>query len=252
MKKLLLTFLLIPFLSLITHSYLLITVYYNGTVIILAHNETQIYLPLENYTKIESNASFTYYNGRILTNSSSIVLQYNTKIDNEIKIDEPYFVNISIILPENAQITYLSTSPDSATLSKGLLNLTFYTSNLTTVFIIPSSPTTSSSNSTLFYIILVSFVLSLISTSFLLFLLVKNIRKGKVEEPILISGLDERDRMVLKAISDGADTIAKISKVTGLSRATVYRRVKKLVNLGYVKEIREGNKVRYEENKKEQ
>jgi len=36
-----------------------------------------------------------------------------------------------------------------------------------------------------------------------------------------------------------------------LSRATVYRRVKKLISLGYVKEIREGNKIRYEENKKE-
>jgi uncharacterized membrane protein len=60
------------------------------------------------------------------------------------------------------------------------------------------------------------------------------------------SVLNERDKQVLDAIKSGANSLADIVKVTGLPKTTAYRRVKKLVRLGLVKEVREKGKVRYE------
>lgn len=247
MRELLALLLPLVFIVLVTHSSVYTTLYYNGTVVIHAFNQTQIYLPFPNSTPIRSNFPFKYEQDVILVSNSNFTLEYNTKLSNIIKFSEPYNITLCVILPERTQITYLSTSPTSATIENNILNLTFYSSNLTLIYTY-SLPQNNSSYSLL---LIVSFALSLISTSVLIYLLVNNLRKTKVEEPILLSGLDERDRIVLDAISKGADSIAKISKVTGLSRATVYRRVKKLVSLGYIKEVREGNKVRYEENKKE-
>ena len=44
----------------------------------------------------------------------------------------------------------------------------------------------------------------------------------------------------------GTKTLADIVRQTGLPKSTAYRRVKKLVKLGYVEEIREEGKIRYE------
>ncbi|BFH72771.1 winged helix-turn-helix transcriptional regulator [Sulfurisphaera javensis] len=239
-------------LTLTVHSSVFTTVYYNGTITIHVINQTSLYLPLQNISKIYSTTPFKLFNNTIFLSSSNATLIYSSDIKNEIKINEPYNIAINIIITSTSQITYLSTSPDFVNFQNNLLNLTFYTSNLTLIYTNYSQSSNSfSPNSNIFILLLISFSLSLLSTGVLTYLLLKNIRKGKIEEPILISGLDERDRLVLDAISKGADSIAKISRMTGLSRATVYRRVKKLVSLGYVKKIREGNKIRYEENKKE-
>jgi uncharacterized membrane protein len=104
--------------------------------------------------------------------------------------------------------------------------------------------------------LVVLLIISVTSTITLAYLLLKNFRKEKVQEnldsvevEIDNNNLDERDKIVLEAIRQGADTLAKISKITGLPRTTAYRRVKKLISLGYVEEIRERNKIRYVANK---
>ncbi len=69
----------------------------------------------------------------------------------------------------------------------------------------------------------------------------------ETEEAVLDdSVLNERDKQVLDAIKSGANSLADIVRVTGLPKTTAYRRVKKLVRLGLVKEVREKGKVRYE------
>ncbi|QIW25152.1 transcriptional regulator [Sulfolobus sp. S-194] len=243
--------LLIPIIgiTLIMHSSVYMTIYYNDSVIIHVYNQTQIYLPVQNYSTINSTSPFRIVGNLVILNYPNSTLSYKTSIKNEIRINEPYNITVSVIIPDSTYVTYISTLPTSVTVNNNLLNLTFYTSNLTLIY--ASNLTTSGNNSFYSLLLLVTFVLSLISTGILSFLLFRNLKRGRIEEPILVSGLDERDKLILEAISKGADSIAKISKLTGLSRATVYRRVKRLINLGYVKEIREGNKIRYEENKKE-
>ncbi|BAB66089.1 helix-turn-helix transcriptional regulator [Sulfurisphaera tokodaii] len=63
--------------------------------------------------------------------------------------------------------------------------------------------------------------------------------------------LDERDKLVLNALKDGSFTLAEIIRKTGLPKATAYRRLKKLVKLGYVEEVRERGKIRYVLKKKD-
>ena len=225
-------------------------IYYNGTVIIHVYNQSIVYLPLENESKIQSTSPFIFKNGKIVLSNSNSVISYKARIDGVIKIVQPYNSTISIILPYNVQIYYLYPAPESSILTGNFLNLTFYTSNVTLVF---SQVTVSRPNNNLLLILVVLLAISLAATATLAYMLFKNYRKEKVTEEVEVAidsnKLDERDKLVLDAIKRGADTLAKISKMTNLPRTTAYRRVKKLVNLGYVEEIREKNKIRYVVNK---
>ena len=62
------------------------------------------------------------------------------------------------------------------------------------------------------------------------------------------SELNERDKRVLEAIRAGNKTLSDIVRATGLPKTTAYRRVKKLVKLGLVREVREKGRVVYETN----
>jgi len=84
--------------------------------------------------------------------------------------------------------------------------------------------------------------------SLIIFLLRRgNVRVLKEEESVdfVPEVLDERDTIVLEAIKMGTNTLADIVRQTGLPKSTAYRRVKKLVKLGYIEEIREEGKIRY-------
>ncbi len=54
--------------------------------------------------------------------------------------------------------------------------------------------------------------------------------------------LDERDRTILKALSEKPMSISELARSLGLSKSTVWRRVRRLERNGYVKTREEGNK----------
>ena len=63
-------------------------------------------------------------------------------------------------------------------------------------------------------------------------------RKAKVEEEeVIISSeeLDDKEKVVLDAIKNGAKTLNQVMKVTGLPKATAYRKIKSLIRKGLVK-----------------
>ena len=234
------------------------TIFYNGTVIIRTYNQSVVYLPLQNITRLQASSHFILQNNKVFLANPDSVLSYQAKINGVIKISQPYNSSICIILPYQTQLLYLYPAPISSTITQsGFLNLTFYGSNITIVFSPSASTLKYNQNANgLFTILVVLLIISVTSTITLAYLLLKNFRKEKVQEnldsvevEIDSNNLDERDKIVLEAIRQGADTLAKISKITGLPRTTAYRRVKKLISLGYVEEIRERNKIRYVANK---
>ena len=243
-----------------------IIIYYNGSVIINSYNQTIIYLPIPNVSVIHSTSAFTLEGDKLILSSKNSTITYIGSIKGVISFSEPFNATIEVILPYTSSIKYLYPPPISATLNSTYLTLTFLTSNLTMIYVIPSeqvvssqtTSTTSGNNNFFLFLILVLLILSLAVTSFIAYLFVKNIRREKekvfIEDEVEITNenqLDERDKVVLSAIEKGADTLAKISKATGLPRTTAYRRVKRLINLGYVKEVREGNRIKYIVNKNE-
>jgi uncharacterized membrane protein len=242
-----------------------IIIYYNGSVIINSYNQSIIYLPIPNVSVIHSTSAFILEGKKLVLSSKNTTVTYVGSIKGVISFSEPFNATIRVILPYTSSIKYLYPPPISATLNSSYLTLTFLTSNLTLIYVIASqqvvSPQTTSntpSDSFFLVIILILLALSLAVTSFIAYLFIKNIRKEKekilTEEEVEVSNanqLDERDKVVLSAIEKGADTLAKISKITGLPRTTAYRRVKRLINLGYVKEVREGNRIKYIVNKNE-
>jgi len=83
-------------------------------------------------------------------------------------------------------------------------------------------------------------------------------RRAKVEEEeIIISSeeeLDDKEKIVLDAIKSGAKTLNQVMKVTGLPKATAYRKIKSLIRKGLVKiEIEDKKRIlkAKEEGKKE-
>jgi len=82
--------------------------------------------------------------------------------------------------------------------------------------------------------------------SFLILLLIRRNKGIKID----YSEFDERDLMILEAIKRGYKTLSEISDFTKISKSTVYRRLKKLHERGYVSYSRISGRVYYELNLK--
>ena len=82
--------------------------------------------------------------------------------------------------------------------------------------------------------------------SFLIQLLIRRNKGIKTD----YSEFDERDLMILEAIKRGYKTLSEISDFTKISKSTVYRRLEKLHERGYVSYSRISGTVCYELNLK--
>jgi len=248
---LLLFVLLFPF---IAKGYALINVYYNGTVVAHIYNESEFTL-VGNYAGglhvIGSKYNFT--NDQVyLENGSNVIIYYQTTLKGVVKAQESYNFTLNVLLPSNVSISYLSTQPYSFSAVNDFYNISFRNVNNVLVLYAKSSITVKNqTDNTEFYLIVALVIIDVILIGLLLrFLLSKRkINEQKMEEevtPTLVNEvLDERDKVVLEAIKNGATTLSEIISKTGLPKATAYRRVKKLVGLGYVEEVRERGKVYY-------
>jgi len=86
-------------------------------------------------------------------------------------------------------------------------------------------------------------------------ILERKAKREEKDEEVLISSdeLDDKEKAVLEAIKNGAKTLNQVMKVTGLPKATAYRKIKSLIKKGLVKVEIEDNKrvLKVKEEKKE-
>jgi uncharacterized membrane protein len=240
-----------------------ITIYYNGTVKSELSNVSQFFLIGSDITDLRVvGSNYNISDGVMyLTNSKNVTyIFYNAKFpQGVIQVNEKYNFTIIVLLPTNVSISYMYPQPSNIQVVGGFYNITFKHVNGITIlysFYPKLQLTHSSDNDELYFILgLVISNAVLLSVIFLLHrgkIRIRN-EKGRDDEIIEVvnDALDERDTIVLEAIKMGASTLADIVRQTGLPKSTAYRRIKKLVKLGYIEEMREGGKIKYVVKKKE-
>lgn len=230
--------------------------FYNGTIVIFSNSTSQVFLPTSNFSVISSQGNY-HIKGNIITvyNGTVLVLKLNTK--NILLFLEPNTTYISLIYPTEYRPYYLSTAPIYYSAKGSLINMTFYTKNLTAVIGLETQDTLQSkldySTIVLGLSLLETVIIGLLIYTLYSLKKQKKIEKVHTEEEYeieninLINGdeLTDRDLLILKAIKDGAKTLSEISRMTHLPKSTVHRRLKRLTSLGYIKEARENGKVAY-------
>ncbi|WP_016730251.1 helix-turn-helix transcriptional regulator [Saccharolobus islandicus] len=254
MKILLL--LLLPLITvpvIISHSSIL-NIYYNGTVEAeLTGNVNQFVLIGHNITNLKVIGAKYNLSGNTLyltPSNTTVFIYYNAILPRGvIQINEPYNATINIYLPLNSSIDYISPQPYSFNVMSDYYNVTFANVNSVILLYTLSSHVTTAQNELEIPMIIGGLISSdAVLVSLIIFLLRRgNIRVVNEEESVdfVPEVLDERDTIVLEAIKMGTNTLADIVRQTGLPKSTAYRRVKKLVKLGYIEEIREEGKIRY-------
>ncbi|BCS92742.1 helix-turn-helix transcriptional regulator [Metallosphaera javensis (ex Sakai et al. 2022)] len=216
----------------VTISQVSATFYYNGTVILYFSRPEWILVP-SNWTLVTTQGVLERGGYVYPVNTSEI--KFHVRTQGVIEVSQPNISSVSVILPLNSRITYISQTPTSLNEEGSYINITFSTGNVTVLYyIVDQNPFLNP------YIY--STGVSSGATAYLAYLLWRRRPTPQVAPP---NELDDRDIKILEAIKAGADNLSKISELSLLPRTTVYRRVKKLVSLGLIEEIREKGKVKY-------
>ncbi|EZQ10574.1 TrmB family transcriptional regulator [Candidatus Acidianus copahuensis] len=229
-----------------------ITVYYNGTVYAKLYGISKFNIIGDNISRIiVKGTSFILNSSTLYFNNSSkiITVSYRASFpEGVIEINEPFNSSISVLLPSTFTLSYISPEPTSFELSGNLYNVTFYSGGVEILF----TPSNVHKETYDLPLIGILFVANDTILGYAIFSLIKTKSKEKKEEEIDLKEeeLNERDLAVLDAIKNGASTLQEVIKITKLPKSTAYRRVKKLVKLGYVIEAREEGKVKYILNEK--
>ncbi|WP_016731013.1 helix-turn-helix transcriptional regulator [Saccharolobus islandicus] len=232
----------------------ILNIYYNGTVEAeLTGNVNQFVLIGHNITNLKVIGAKYNLSGNTLyltPSNTTVFIYYNAILPRGvIQINEPYNATINIYLPLNSSIDYISPQPYSFNVMSDYYNVTFANVNSVILLYTLSSHVTTAQNELEIPMIIGGLISSdAVLVSLIIFLLRRgNVRVVNEEESVdfVPEVLDERDTIVLEAIKMGTNTLADIVRQTGLPKSTAYRRVKKLVKLGYIEEIREEGKIRY-------
>ncbi|MFP3162392.1 MAG: helix-turn-helix domain-containing protein [Acidianus hospitalis] len=211
---------------------------YPGNVIILDCSSKVVFIP-KCVTHIEVNVSYVN-NGscRIILSRLPANISFIYRPQGVIKFSEPFNSKIIIELPYCTKIEYINTPPLSFNISNGKIFMTFYSGNVTILYYINEQNRNNIIYNPFLYLSIISTVGSI--------MIIYKIMKGRSKIEVQTQEIDERDKKIIMAIKSGADNLTKIAELSSLPRTTVYRRVKKLVSLGIINEIRENGKVRYE------
>ncbi len=236
----------------ITYSLNTIIFKYPQYIIIIDETSKILCLP-QGISNLVSNVSYVYNGSNKIILSSlpaNISFTYNHVITSiseplgkrivigMVTISEPFKSRISMELPYCANISYINhpCSLLSYNKSDGKTFVTFCTNCITIIYCIK---TNSIFSNPFLYI-------GILSTAGAITIIYKIMRRKSNKVEVQIQDIDERDKKIIEAIKVGADNLTKIAEMSSLPRTTVYRRVKKLVKLGILNEIRENGKVRYE------
>ncbi|BBG22797.1 helix-turn-helix transcriptional regulator [Sulfuracidifex tepidarius] len=190
---------------------------------------------------ISSNVSFSLRGNSVYLSSlpAEVELSYS---GGSVGLDENFSFLASVFLPENSDIVYMSSEPVGFSANSSLYNITFYGRNFTLLYYYNNDSSPRSSLST-FY--LGGMVVTSITTVALLVLLFRSrVKRVEVSE-VPPNELDDKDKMIIDKIKEGNYNLTKIAELTGIPRTTVYRRIRRLIKLGYLVEERKDGKVRY-------
>jgi len=261
-------------------------VYYNGTVYAELKGVNDFVLFGQNVSDLRvSGSAYTVENGTIiLRNSTYATVTYSAYFPgNEIEVREPFNFTLRLVLPSSYSLVYSNPGPVSVLSSTGYYVLTFSGTEVSAAYS-PSPPVTGEVQSSqggngptgTFYLI-AALIVTNSALAYLVYKLWREIRRTRKAEPVSgsperlppvkegvqvervededeeavsleESELNERDKQVLEAIRAGNKTLSDIVRATKLPKTTAYRRVKKLVKLGLVREVREKGRVVYETN----
>ncbi len=249
----------------VSHSSTLI-VFYNGTVIANISGESRFQLVGHNVTPIRvSGSSFSVQGGLVyFSNKSNVTISYVASFSKGvISFNEPYPLNITLYLPSSSTVTYMSPAPDSFSLQGKCYKLSFYSDNVTVLYYLPSTVGGSAISQPNYNLIYTLIAVLVGLNGFFAFSIVKLLRARNVvaqvpeakeqpkeeaeekEEQQSEGRLNDRDLLVLEAINKGNYTLSDIMKFTKLPKTTAYRRVKKLISLGYVEEVKKEGRTFY-------
>ncbi|WP_168364299.1 helix-turn-helix transcriptional regulator [Metallosphaera hakonensis] len=264
MKYLLLMGLLIS-VSLVGYGQSSVVIYYNGTVVAHLDNESVFHLIGDNITNLKVlGTKFNLTGGYLyFYNSTKVTVIYDANFPKGvIQGSEPYNVTFHVIVPSSYTFAYISPSPLSLETSGSLYNLTLSGSSLDVLYSAESQSSSGFGKEDL--VILLALILSdVVVGSLLGYWYMRSRRKAgpestseqsvsssededKEEAELTTQELNDRDLMVLESFKNGARTLSDAVRVTGLPKSTVYRRIKKLVKMGYLLEKRERGKIWYE------
>ncbi|AOL17727.1 transcriptional regulator [Sulfolobus sp. A20] len=233
-----------------------ITIYYNGTVEAKLYNVSQFILIGYNVTNLKVVGAQYNLSGNMLylrnyTYAYALITYKAVFPKGVIQANENGNYSMIILLPINASISYIIPQPSSFTINNNFYNITFYTNKVTILYAFSTALIQKSNESNIELYLIGGLVGSDAILASLIFLVLRrNKTREEVDDQsinvdIVPNILDERDTIVLEAIKMGTNTLADIIRQTGLPKSTAYRRVKKLVKLGYIEEVREEGKIRY-------
>ncbi len=267
----LLTFAFLAIAPALAHSSSL-TIFYNGTVNAVLSGVGSFNLVGHNVTPIKVVGSGFRIEGGVIyfSNESNVTLSYVASLNRGvISFDEPYPLNVTIYIPSNSTVTYMSPVPESFSLQGDYYKLSFYSNNATVLYYFLPVVKGSESNSQPVYAqpnyaLIYALIASLVGINgFLAFSLLRTLKERKKEKVIVEQvevakaqaeegeefhveeRLNDRDLLVLEAINKGNYTLSDIMKFTKLPKTTTYRRLKKLVSLGYVEEVKKEGRTFY-------
>lgn len=270
-RQLLIALLVLPF-PLVVYGQSTITVYYNGTVVAHLYDVPAFKLFGLNITDLR--VSGTQYNltGNTLVfeNGTAVTVVYDATFgQGVIEASEPFNATYYVMIPTTYAFVYISPPPSALVVTGNFYNLTLRGTSISVVYteqssVSPVNAVSSPYSRTLDFdkVDLVLLGALVASDAVLGLLLYKNVRakraqteETKVAQTAPVSSeeeaelsseeLDDRDAIVLEAFKKGARTLSEAVKYTGLPKSTVYRRIKKLVKLGYLEERRERGSIWY-------
>lgn len=224
-----------------------IYVYYNGTIIADLQGVSNFTLIGVNSTPIiVEGSSYHIYSNVIFIENPQVktTIIYTTKFPKGvITINEKGNYTIYVIIPSSANLNYITPAPLSFSTSHGFYNLSFEAGQIEILYSFPSTSTHFDED----IYLLIGLITSDAVIAYVVLRLYKTKPEVKEKEPeVEISReLDERDKVIIEAIKKGAFTLSDITRVTNLPKTTVYRRLNRLEKLGYIRAIREGNKVKF-------
>ncbi len=193
---------------------------------------------------VKANVSFSTRGDQVYLSSipACIDLSYST---GSVALNENFSFYASVFIPAGSDIVYMSNEPIGFSSNNGLYNITFQGRNFTLLYYYNVSSVQQSSHSDLY---LEGMVVSSVASVVFMFLFLRQ-RRGEGRRLEISETppdqIDEKDKMIIDKIREGNYNLSKIAELTGIPRTTVYRRVKRLIKLGYLAEERKDGKVRY-------
>ncbi len=227
--------------------------YVEGSVMAFTKDGTPLYVEVKDYTAVIE----------LFNLSETVILTYDAVVGN-VSYEAVVDVKISptskslVYLPHNSALVSASGDPEISAENNtivlmypagGTYEITFMVlpPHTTTQYQTTTPATTTSGATTapetktpsgqgyapdyLAYIVIGVVIIAVLA---LVYYFLKISRRGKPEamEPMITSGLDDRDMLILKVLEGNEMSLSDISRATGLNKSVVWRRVKRLTDLG--------------------